>query len=161
MKHRFSGLLACGLLAASIGSAQTTITTPTNFISSAFGATVVSGTTQTSIAGTVAYDLNLSPVSLYVGAQQLSADAQALFAAYPSPQDPIEAIVASIMSSILQKYPQINGGTMSLSVFSVASPAGSKGTAIVYMGTLGPSSHSQTSAAMVRNAATPATPSRP
>jgi len=136
--------LICAALTASVVPAQVTVTNSTNFVNSSFVARFPAGAGQVQLAGSVAYDINLSPVSLYVGAAQLATDAQNLFNAYPSPQDPIEAIVSSVMTALLQKYPQINGGTLTATVLSATNPTAPLITT-VYMGLLGPSQPAATS----------------
>jgi hypothetical protein len=149
--------LALGLLSAAASIAQTTVAPPTNYITAPFVTSLISGAGQTSITGLVAYDINLSPASLYVGSPQLAADAQAFLSAYPSPDDPVEAIVSSIATSILQKYPQINEASMTISVLSVTQPLASR-TATAYVGTIGHSQASATSAANTNLHKKPAEP---
>lgn len=61
---------------------------------------------------TVTYPLNLTPASQYVASTQFTSDFQSFLAAYPSPSDPPEAILGSILQSIMNKYPQIVLGAL-------------------------------------------------
>ena len=87
---------------------------------------------------TVIYNTGLSPASLYISQAQLKSDVQSFVAAYSSPQDPVEAIASSVLASILQKYPQINGGYLGLQ--QVTSSPVTVSLINVSMGTLGPTS---------------------
>src|SRR5262249_1328148 len=75
------------------------------------GAVTLSSRTY-SLSLTVAYPDNLDPSS-YITVTQLVSDIQAFLTAYPSLQNPPEAILSSILGSLLQKYPQMTGGQLS------------------------------------------------
>jgi hypothetical protein len=60
----------------------------------------------------VTYPVGLTPNS-YISATQLNTDFQAFLTAYPSPTDPPEAILSTVLQAILNKYPQMTGGSLS------------------------------------------------
>ena len=87
----------------------------------------------------VSYPVGLTP-SAYISGTQLNTDFQGFLAAYPSPTDPPEAILSSILQSILTKYPQILGGTLTGEItgnyMGIPLPGGG-GTVSVLIGTIG------------------------
>ena len=60
--------------------------------------------------------------SSFVSAAQLSSDFQGFVAGYPTAGDPPEAILSSVLASILSKYPQMSGASLFASNFGGSSP---------------------------------------
>jgi hypothetical protein len=98
------------LVASSAAFSQVTISTSTNYVATSF-LVPLSAPFQPGVSIAIAYNANLSPSS-YVTQTQLTSDIVGFLASYPTPTDPPEAILSSMLSSVLQKYPQINGGTL-------------------------------------------------
>jgi hypothetical protein len=59
----------------------------------------------------VSYPVGLTPGS-YISGTQVNTDSQSFLTAYPSQTDPPEAILSTVLQSILKKYPQMTGGTL-------------------------------------------------
>jgi hypothetical protein len=106
---RLTAALTLCLALGSSGHAQTPPTL-------SFGASVDSsyplgsstfGSVQYAISITIHYSSNLLP-NQFISQSQLSADYQAFVLAYPSPQDPVEAILQSAANSFSKKYPQFD-----------------------------------------------------
>ena len=105
------------LLTASVtsASAQVTTTNPAKYAEVSSSISI----TSTAVGPVKYYALNLSvsypiglPAASYISAAQLNTDFQNAILAYPSPQDPQEAILSTALSSIMQKYPQLAGSTL-------------------------------------------------
>ena len=98
------------------------------------------GSNNYSASMTVLYPIGLSPSS-YISQSQYNTDFQAFLAAYPSKTDPLEAIASSILSSITQKYSQISGASLAVSLIpavSITNPVSattSLNIVTVYIGT--------------------------
>jgi hypothetical protein len=126
--------LSCGLL---YGQTQKIAT-----VSSSYPVTLPAGTNLSfSSAGLgISYPVGLTPGS-YISATQLNTDFQTFLAAYPSPTDPPEAILSSVLQSILNKYPQMTGGTLTGEIpgtfMGVPIPSGG-GSVTVVIGTYNP-----------------------
>ena len=108
-------------------------------IDSSYSVTVPTGSSVTfSTAGlSVTYPVGLTPGS-YISGTQLNTDFQSFLTAYPSPTDPTEAILSTVLQSILAKYPQMTGGTLSGEIngtYMGFPLAGAGGTVIVSIGT--------------------------
>ena len=88
----------------------------------------------------IAYPVGL-PAGSYISSTQLNTDFQAILTAYPNPQDPPEAILSTVLQGILNKYPQMVGGTLSGDIggtyMGVPIPGGG-GTVTVIIGTYNP-----------------------
>jgi hypothetical protein len=100
-------------------------------------ATAAGSSKYFSIAIGVSYPTGLTPSS-YISGTQLNSDFQAFNTAYPNPADPPEAILSSILASILTKYPQMSGGSLTALLSSNAIPgvvAPSGGSVSVFSGT--------------------------
>jgi hypothetical protein len=61
---------------------------------------------------TVTHPVGLTPGS-YISGTQLNTDFQSFLTAYPTPTDPPEAILSTVLQAILTKYPQMTGGSLS------------------------------------------------
>lgn len=126
----------CSLFLASLAHAQS----KPGFISSSFSITnpTVATTQLESLSVSVSYPVGLAPNS-YISVTQLTTDFQGAIAAYPSPQDPLEAILSTALASILKKYPQMTGGlvtgfTLGPSIAGIPTPGGA---ILVEIGTSG------------------------
>jgi hypothetical protein len=75
----------------------------------------VAGLQLYSVALYVSYPVGLTPGS-YISGAQLNTDMQSFIAAYPTPTDPPEAIFSSVLTSLLNKYPQMTGGSVSAEI---------------------------------------------
>jgi hypothetical protein len=64
---------------------------------------------------TVSYPTGLTPGS-YLSPSQLNTDFQSFLASYPSRQDPPEAILSTVLQSIVNKYPQMTGGRLTVAL---------------------------------------------
>jgi len=82
-------------------------------VSSSYPVTIpaASALNISSVTLSVSYPTGLTPGS-YVSGTQLNTDFQAFLTAYPSQTDPLEAILSTVLQSILNKYPQMTGGTI-------------------------------------------------
>jgi hypothetical protein len=78
------------------------ITVPASFTGATFSTTFIG----------VSYPVGLA-ANQYVSGTQLNTDFQTYLGSYPSPSDPLEAILGSVLQSILNKYPQMAGGSLS------------------------------------------------
>jgi hypothetical protein len=89
-------------------------TTKVATISSSYPVTIPAGTmiSISTVSMGVSYPIGLTPGS-YVSGTQLNTDFQGFLSAYPSLTDPPEAILSSVLQSILNKYPQMTGGSLS------------------------------------------------
>jgi hypothetical protein len=107
-RTRFCILLLC-LSFTPLYSQTTKIAT----IDSSYPITVptIAGITFSSANLSISYPVGLTPGS-YVSGTQLNTDFQGFLTAYPSPTDPPEAILSTVLQSILSKYPQMTGGTL-------------------------------------------------
>ena len=92
----------------------------------------------------VSYPIGLAPSS-YISGAQLNTNFQTFLAAYPSPQDPLEAILSTVLKSILGKYPQMTGGSIygeipgpGTTEFGVMVPGPPIGSVSVIIGTYNP-----------------------
>ncbi len=102
--------LFCGLLygqTATVSSiiSSYAITTPTGFTGQVFS-TLELG---------VYYPAGLSPSS-YITNTQLNSDFQGFISGYPNPSDAPEAYLSVALQGILNKYPQILGGTLTAAI---------------------------------------------
>ena len=89
-------------------------TTSYAYISSSYTVTTPSGyagSVYSLLSLGVAYPTGLAPSS-YVTSTQLNTDFQSFISAYPNVSDPPEAILSTVLQSVLGKYPQIVGGTL-------------------------------------------------
>ncbi len=77
------------------------VTVPSTFAGTSFSTTGIS----------VSYPVGLTPSS-YVSGTQLNTDFQTYLGSYPNPTDPLEAILSTVLQSILNKYPQMAGGSL-------------------------------------------------
>jgi hypothetical protein len=89
-------------------------TTTVSSIDSSYPITVPTGSAVNFSTATigVSYPIGLTPGS-YISGTQLNTDFQSFLTAYPSPTDPPEAILSTVLQAILNKYPQMTGGTLS------------------------------------------------
>ena len=123
--------------AATAAVAQTTIGVQTNVT---LNSVTLKGMPY-DVSATVAYPSGISAGS-YLSASQLNSDFQGFVAAYPNAGDPPEAILSSVLASIMQKYPQIAGVSLSAftsfdSVLSVGQTSSAQITSIqVFQGTI-------------------------
>jgi hypothetical protein len=108
-------------------------------ISSSYPVTVPTGSPvsfSTASIG-VSYPVGLTP-SAYISGTQLNTDFQGFLAAYPSPTDPPEAILSTVLQAILTKYPQMKGGSLTGEIggtfMGIPIPSGG-GTVSVAIGT--------------------------
>lgn len=139
MKTTFS---RCAVLAVclSTGSMHGQ-TQKTGAINSSYPVTVpaIAGIAFSQVSLAVSYPTGLTPGS-YISGTQLNTDFQGFLSAYPSPQDPPEAILSAVLQSVLNKYPQMNGGSVTgfiaSSVQGISIPVGG-GTVIVTIGNYG------------------------
>ncbi|HTS31984.1 MAG TPA: hypothetical protein VMH81_39205 [Bryobacteraceae bacterium] len=107
MLVRTQSILVLAFCAIS-ASAQTNISA----VASAYPMpSVVLGGNTATVGLTVGYPANLSATS-YISGLQLAADFLKFYTAYPNPNDPPEAVLSSVLSSILSKYPQMTGGAL-------------------------------------------------
>lgn len=85
----------------------------------------------------VSYPVGLTPSS-YISGTQLNTDFQTYLGSYPSPADPPEAILSTVLQAILSKYPQMTGGSLSGEIggtyMGIPIPGGG-GTVTVAIGT--------------------------
>ena len=90
----------------------------------------------------VSYPAGLAPGSYILGTQ-LNTDFQGFLSAYPSPTDPPEAILSTVLQSILNKYSQMIGGTIiaelpgaptTIGTITIPNPTGG-GSVVVEIGT--------------------------
>ena len=128
-------IFAFCLSLAPLYSQSTTVAT----IDSSYPVTVPTGSPvsfSTADIG-VSYPVGLTPGS-YISGTQLNTDFQTYLAGYPSPSDPPEAILSTVLQQILSKYPQMVGGTLSGSIggtfMGIPIPGGG-GTVTVAIGT--------------------------
>lgn len=114
----------CALIGSSYAFAQSTQTTTYATVSSSYPvAAQTIGNIKFNLSLGVSYPVNLSPGS-YISGTQLATDLQNSVSGYSSPTDPPEAIFSSALSSLLAKYPQMTGGTLTASVSPTVSAAG-------------------------------------
>ena len=113
------------------------------YVSSDYSVSMPSGFSGTSLSTVnlgVHYATGL-PASQYISSTQFNTDFQAFVSAYPSPNDPPEAILSSVLQSILNKYPQISGGTLTgeiagpgTTIGGITIPGAPAGTVIAAIG---------------------------
>ena len=115
-------------------SSSYTVTVPQSFTGTMF---------STSSIG-VSYPVGLSPSS-YISGTQLNTDFQSFLTSYSNPNDPLEAILGSVLQSILNKYPQMTGGTLfgeiagpGMTISGITLPGPPLGTVSVAIGTYNP-----------------------
>jgi hypothetical protein len=116
-------------------------------VSSSYPVTVPASFTGTMFDTTgigVSYPIGLAPGS-YISGTQLNTDFQTFLAAYPNPQDPLEAILSTVLKAILNKYPQMTGGSIFGDIpgpgtmeFGVMIPGPSLGSVSVVIGSYNP-----------------------
>jgi hypothetical protein len=111
-------------------SSDYTVTMPTGF----------SGTSLSTVSLGVTYPIGLA-ANQYISSTQLNTDFQGFVSGYPSPSDPPEAILGSVLQSILSKYPQIVGGTLTgeiagpgTTIGGITIPGAPSGTVIAAIG---------------------------
>jgi hypothetical protein len=101
------------------------------------------GTVFSSVYLSVSYPTGLSAAS-YITSKQLNTDFQGFLSAYPTPSDPPEAYLSAALQQILNKYPQMPGGTFGASIkgpdvmvpgTTVTTPGPPLGTVAGYLGT--------------------------
>lgn len=102
--------LSCGLLYGqttklSLITSSYPVTTPANF----------GGQVFSTLGLDVYYPTGLS-TSSYITGSQLNSDFQGFLSSYPNPTDAPEAYLSVALQGILNKYPQITGGTLSAAV---------------------------------------------
>jgi hypothetical protein len=131
--------VACGLICAAgvLGFAQTTTALPGGVISSYGLGPAAFGPVQYTVTISLSYGAIL-PGNQYVSQSQLITDFKGFVAAYPNPNDPVEAIVSSVANSFALKYPQVSSiglvaasaspyAQISTGVTTVALPSGPVG----------------------------------
>jgi hypothetical protein len=119
-------------------------TTTISYVSSDYTVTMpsgFSGTNLSTVSLSVTYPVGLNP-GQYISSTQFNADFQGYVSTYPSPNDPPEAILGSVLQSILGKYPQIAGGTLTgeiagpgTTIGGITIPGAPSGTVIAAIGT--------------------------
>ncbi len=82
-------------------------------IDSSYPVTIPAGSALSfsTVSLSVSYPTGLTPGS-YISGTQLNKDFQTFLAAYPNQTDPPEAILSTVLQSILSKYSQMTGGTL-------------------------------------------------
>ena len=105
---------ACYFAILTSAFAQTTAPNRIGTVGSSISITTptVTSVKYYAISMSVTYPVGL-PAASYISAAQINTDFQSAIAAYPSPQDPQEAILSTAAAAILQMYPQMTGLTLS------------------------------------------------